>query len=189
MMSVSVHAMPVFITGNQHKADYLAKLLDIQLEHRKIELDEIQSVGLDEIVTHKVKQAYEIAGCSVLVEDVALSFSALGDLPGPFIKFFVEAEDGLEKLCRMLDSFDDRTATAKCVFGYYDGQRLELLRGALEGTIALHPKGEGGFGWDKIFCPNGYEGKTRGELILEQNEAVYQTIKPIAKLRSFLQSL
>lgn len=188
-MNVHSEAMPVFITGNQHKADYLAKLLGITLEHQKIDLDEIQSIDLDEIVTHKVKQAYTIAGRPVLVEDVALNFTALGGLPGPFIKFFVEAENGLEKLCRMLDSFDDRGAVGECVFGYYDGKRLELLRGSINGTIALHPAGEGGFGWDKIFCPDGYDGKTRAELILEQSDAVYQTIKPIAKVRDLLHSL
>lgn len=178
-----------FITGNQNKADYLAKLLDIPLEHVKIDLDEIQSVSLEEIVTHKVKQAYNIAKRPVLVEDVALSFTALGGLPGPFVKFFVESEDGLEHLCRMLDSFEDRSATAECVFGYYDGQHLELMRGGIEGAIAKHPQGEGGFGWDKIFCPVGHNGQTRAELILEQNEAIYQTIKPIAKLKIFLTSL
>lgn len=182
-------ALPVFITGNQHKADYLSKLLGIPLEHQKINLDEIQSVSLDEIVTHKVKQAYETAGRPVLVEDVSLGFTALGGLPGPFIKFFVEAEDGLEKLCRMLDGFEEKSARAECVFGYYDGERLELLRGGLSGTIAEHPRGEGGFGWDKIFCPEGFEGQTRAELILEQNEATYQTIKPIAQLRDFLSTL
>src|SRR6476469_8243116 len=92
-----------FITGNQHKAEYLARLLDVPLDHTKINLDEIQSTDLDEIVIHKVRQAYEIVKRPVLVEDVALGFTALGGLPGPFIKFFAEADNGLEKLCRMLD--------------------------------------------------------------------------------------
>lgn len=181
--------LPLFITGNQNKADYLAKLLNIPLDHMKIDLDEIQSVDLDEIVTHKVKQAYEIAGRPVLVEDVALSFATLGGLPGPFVKFFVDSENGLENMCRMLDGFDDRSARAECVFGYYDGMTLKLLRGGLDGTIAMHPKGEGGFGWDKIFCPNGYDGKSRAELIVEQSDDVYQTIKPIAQLHDFLKTL
>lgn len=185
----SSKSLPIFITGNQNKADYLARLLGIELEHRKIELDEIQSVNLDEVVSHKVKQAYEIAGCPVLVEDVSLSFNALGGLPGPFIKFFVEAEDGLENLCRMLDGFGDRTAHGECVYGYYDGERLELLRGEIKGVIAMHPRGEAGFGWDKIFCPEGYKHKTRAELQSDQHDAVYQTIKPIAKLRDLLNSL
>lgn len=188
-MTSSPNKMPVFITGNQHKADYLAKLLGIQLEHRKIELDEIQSVSLDEIVIHKVKQAYAIAGCPVLVEDVSLGFNALNGLPGPFIKFFVESENGLEKLCRMLDGFDDRRARGECIFGYYDGERLELLRGTIDGKISMHPKGEAGFGWDKIFCPDGYDDMTRAELLPVQHDKVYQTIKPIEKLRDLLSSL
>ncbi|QQG51183.1 MAG: non-canonical purine NTP pyrophosphatase [Candidatus Saccharibacteria bacterium] len=179
----------VFITGNQDKADHLARLLDFPIEHTKVNLDEIQSLSLDEIVTHKVKQAYDIVKKPVLVEDVSLSFMALGGLPGPFVKFFVEADNGLEKLCRMLDSFDDRRARAECVFGYYDGVTLKLMRGGLNGTISQQPQGEGGFGWDKIFCPEGYEGKTRAELILEQKDKTYQTIKPIAELRDFLRSI
>ncbi len=179
---------PVFITGNQNKADYLAKLLGMPIEHQKIELDEIQSASLEEIVTHKVKQAYEIVKKPVLVEDVALGFDALGGLPGPFIKFFAESENGLENCCRMLDGFEDRGARAECVFGYYDGTRLELLRGGLSGVIAVQPRGDGGYGWDKIFCPEGYENKTRAELSPEDDEATYRIIKPIAALRELLKS-
>jgi len=36
---------PVFITGNQYKADYLAKWLDSPIEHCKLDLDEIQAVA------------------------------------------------------------------------------------------------------------------------------------------------
>jgi inosine/xanthosine triphosphate pyrophosphatase family protein len=39
-----------FITGNKHKAEYLQRLLGIDVAHQKIELDEIQSIDLDEIV-------------------------------------------------------------------------------------------------------------------------------------------
>lgn len=176
-----------FITGNQNKADYLAKMLGIDVKHQKIGLDEIQSTSLEEIVTHKVKQAYEIAQKPVLVEDVSLGFDALGGLPGPFIKFFVEAPDGLQKLCTMLDGLEDRGAEAACVFGYYDGEHLELFRGGLHGTIADYPKGENGFGWDQIFCPDGYDGKTRAELNPSDDEKTYTTIKPFKELRAFLQ--
>ena len=177
---------PLFVTGNQYKADYLANMLGVELEHRKIELDEIQSTSLEEIVEHKVKQAYEQAGQPVIVDDVGLRFTALGGLPGPFIKFFVESENGLEHLCRMLDGFSDRTAHAECVYGYYNGERLELFRGGLDGVIVQHPRGEGGFGWDKIFAPNGYDDKTRAELSPADDEVTYRRIKPYAELRAFL---
>ena len=101
-----------FITGNQHKADYLSRMLGLPLKHRAVDLTEIQSTSLEEVVEYKVRQAYVIAKCPVLVEDVALGFTALDGLPGPFIKFFVEAPNGLENLCRMLDGFDDRSARA-----------------------------------------------------------------------------
>lgn len=178
-----------FITGNQHKADYLAKMLDIPLGHKKVFLDEIQSTDLDEIITHKVKQAYQILGTPVLVEDVSLGFTALNGLPGPFVKFFVEQPNGLENLCTMLNGFTNREARAECVFGYYDGQRLELFQGGLDGVIADSAQGDGGYGWDAIFCPNGYNGRTRAELTSEEDAQTYHMIKPIAKVSEFLKSL
>ena len=181
-----MNVKPIFITGNQNKADYLVKTLGISLEHQKVDLDEIQSTSLDEIVKHKVRQAYEIIKKPVLVEDVALGFEALGGLPGPFVKFFVEAPDGLESMCRMLDGFPTRKARAECVFGYYDGKDLQLFHGGLNGSIATSPRGENGYGWDKIFEPEGYTGKTRAELDPDGDEATYATIKPLAALREFL---
>jgi len=178
--------LPVFITGNQNKADYLTRLLGLSLNHQKIELDEIQSVSLDEIVTHKVKQAYQMAGKPVLVEDVAMGFDALDGLPGPFVKFFVESDSGLENMCRMLDGFNNRSARAFCTFGYYDGTTLQLIRGEIRGVIADHPRGEGGFGWDRIFCPEGYDGRTRAELTPEEYDVVYRVVKPVTQLKEFL---
>jgi predicted subunit of tRNA(5-methylaminomethyl-2-thiouridylate) methyltransferase len=70
-----------FITGNQKKADYLAKYLGFPIEHIKLDLDEIQSLSLAEIVEHKAKQAYTKVGKPVIVEDVSLEFSVLGRLP------------------------------------------------------------------------------------------------------------
>jgi inosine triphosphate pyrophosphatase len=77
-----------FITGNQKKADYLAKYLGFPIEHIRLDLDEIQSLSLREIVEHKVRQAYAKVGKPVIVDDVSLTFAELGKLPGPFIKFF-----------------------------------------------------------------------------------------------------
>lgn len=181
--------IPIYVTGNQHKADYLNRMLGVSLEHQRLELDEIQSVNVEEIVNHKVKQAFEILNKPVLVEDVYLSFDAINGLPGPFIKYFVEMPDGLEKLCRMLDGFDNRQAEAGCVFGYFDGSNFEIMRGSLRGEIADHPRGDNGFGWDKIFIPDGFDGLTRAELDPFDDERTYATIKPFGQLRRFLKTL
>ena len=76
-----------FITGNQNKADYLSRLLDFPLKHVKIDLNEIQSLDLNEVVDYKIKQAYKKVKSPIIVEDVSLKFAAFGRLPGTFIKF------------------------------------------------------------------------------------------------------
>lgn len=174
-----------FITGNRHKAEYLQRLLGVDIAYQKVELDEIQSIHLYEIVEHKLKQAYDVLQKPVLVEDVSLEFHTLSGLPGPFVKFFVE-QVGLAKTCRLLDSFDDRSATAKCTFGYFDGTTKKLFHGSILGEIAQEPRGDGGYGWDAIFMPKGYGGRTRAELSQAENEETYQIIKPIAEVRRFL---
>ena len=180
--------LPTFITGNQSKADYLSRQLGIQLDHEKVDLDEIQSTDLHKIVEHKLKQAYDVCGTPVLVEDVSLVFDALGELPGPYIKWFVE-KSGNEACCRMLDGFEDRSAVIRCTFGYFDGEVMKFFDSELPGTIAEHPAGENGFGFDQFFINEGYT-ITRAEMTQEENELTYATkMKPFAKVREYLTNL
>jgi len=176
----------VFVTSNQAKADYLAKLLEMEFAHQKLELDELQSTSMAAIGEHKARQAYEILQKPVLIDDVGLGFDALDGLPGPFIKFFLEMNEGLEKLCRMLDNFNNRRAVASSAMVYYDGHTLQIFEKSLEGTISDHPRGDNGFGWDAIFIPKGYD-KTRAELLDDDYKKVYITVRPIAEVKKFLQ--
>lgn len=175
-----------FITGNQAKADYLSNYLNFEVSHQKVNLDEIQTLSLRKIVEHKLRQAYEIVKNPVLVEDVALEFKALGRLPGTFIKFYVD-EVPFETICRTLDGLS-RDAVARCVFGYHDGSRMEFFEGSLNGRIAEHPAGSNGFGWDKIFIPEGYE-ITRAEMNEENDRKTYLMIKPFDRLKAFLEEI
>ncbi len=174
-----------FITGNQDKADYLAKYLGHPVEHIKLDLDEIQSLDLKEVVKHKVQQAYEHVQKPVLVEDVSLEFEALGGLPGPFIRFYVDVVP-FDVICNMI-SGPNRRATARCVFGYFDGKEMQLFEGSMKGQIATEPRGENGYGWDKIFIPGGYN-ITRAEMDEEDNQKTYMTIKPFEAFKKFIES-
>jgi non-canonical purine NTP pyrophosphatase (RdgB/HAM1 family) len=174
-----------FITGNQDKADYLARYLGKPVDHVKLDLEEIQSLDLKTIVEHKVRQAYAIIQKPVIVEDVSLEFAALGRLPGTFIRHFVD-EVPFETLCSMIHG-KTRKATARCVIGYYDGKDLHLFEGGLEGEIPTAPSGEGGYGWDRIFIPQGYS-VTRASLSEEDDQKTYLQIKPLAKLKQFLET-
>jgi non-canonical purine NTP pyrophosphatase (RdgB/HAM1 family) len=174
-----------FITGNHKKAEYVSKYLGFPVGHRKTELDEIQSLDLRRIVEHKVRQAYKIIKGPVLVEDASLEFEALGGLPGPFIKFFIEHVP-LETICSMLDG-KSRKAVAKGVYGYYDGKILKMFEGKLEGRIPNKPSGNGGFGYDSFFIPKGYR-ITRASLSEKDDQKTYMRIKPLAKVKKFLKN-
>jgi len=174
-----------FITGNPDKAKYLKQYLGYDVEHQKLDLDEIQSLDIHEVVKHKLRQAYSEIKKPVLVEDVSLEFSYLGKLPGTYIKSFTD-ELGFKKICTLLDG-KDRGAIARCIFGYFDGTYEQYFEGHLNGQIAEKPAGTGGYGWDSIFIPEGYT-VTRAELNEEDDKKTYLQIKLFAKLKAFLDS-
>ena len=159
----------VFITGNIDKLHWTQRYIHIPIMHKKLDLVEIQSLDVKEVVEYKVKEAYKILNKPVLVEDTTLIFHAMGKLPGTFIKFFL-SEIGNERLCRLLDNHD-RSATAIVVFGIYDGTSLHFCEGKINGTIAESPRGKNGFGWDPIFIPEG-QTKTHGEMTAEEMDKI-----------------
>lgn len=179
---------PVFITGNEHKANHIQKLLGIPIERMAVDLDEIQSKSPEQVIGHKVRQAYAIAKCPVFVDDFSLWFDDLDGLPGPFIKHFVDSENGLENLCRMADGLRSRRVTARAYFGYFDGKDITIIHGEVKGEAPLHPKGEANyaFGSDPVFCVDGYDGRTRAELSREEYDKVYAEVRAIPEVSSFL---
>ena len=177
---------PLYITGNAKKAEYLNRYLGHPLEHRGLEIEEIQSLDVKTVVRHKMHSAYAQTKVPVLVEDTSLEFCALGRLPGTLIKWFLE-ELTHEDLCRLLDG-KDRSAIARTVFGYYDGEEESYFAAMMRGAIAEKPCGENGFGtkgWDPIFIPEGYT-KTRAEMSEDDYKTTYFMHKPIAQVQKFL---
>lgn len=173
-----------YVTGNSKKAETLSRYLDLPVAHVKMELQEIQSMSLEESIFYKAKYAYDQLHCPVLVEDVWLQFNALGKLPGPLIKLFSQ-ELGNCGLCYILQGFEDRSAVAQSIFGLYDGKRLEIFIGQREGIISEYPRGIPEFGWDAIFIPEDAE-KTWAEMNLEEKEKYSMKRIALEKLKAFL---
>lgn len=173
-----------FITGNPGKVSLLNQYLDFPVVHRSIDLIEVQSLDLATIVEHKAKEAYRQVGGPVLVEDTSLRFYALGRLPGPLIKWFL-TELGTDGLCRLLDNYADKSAVAEVLFGLYDGRGFHTFSGAVEGAIALTPRGSRGFGWDAIFIPDGFD-KTWAEMTDEEANASSMRMIALRKLEAYL---
>jgi inosine triphosphate pyrophosphatase len=177
-----------FITGNQNKADFLAKYLGMPIAHHKLDLDEIQSLDPHVVAEHKVRQAYDILKKPVLVEDNGLIFPAMGRLPGPYIKWFLE-EMGNEGLARLAASLPDQTAVGTATYALYDGTDLHFFDGEMRGRIAPEVRDGGrGFGFDPIFINDGYD-KTRAQMTEEEYvQSSYRT-DGLKKLRPFLEQL
>lgn len=175
-----------FITGNQNKADFLAKWLGMPVAHHKLDLEELQSLDLHEVVAHKVRQAYEVLKKPVLVEDASLTFTAMGRLPGTFVRWFIE-ELGYDGLRALTDHLPHRQAVGRVCYGFYDGETVRFFDGEMHGQIALEARGSGGFGFDPIFINDGFT-KTRGEMTEEEYAATSYRTPAIKKLRTFLQA-
>lgn len=177
-----------FITGNQHKVDQYAKLLGLDLLHQKVDLEEIQSADIREVALHKINQAYDIVGKPVIIDDFGFCIDELNDLPGPFTKFFVEPADGLEKLCRITDALPNRTAKVVCAIAYKDSQQTKVFVRELRGNVSRQPRGTLGIATDMIFEPQGYGGKTRSELSVDEYNEAYLKVHPIDELKIFMQN-
>lgn len=66
---------------------------------------------------------------------------------------------------------------------------MEFFDSELPGTIADCPRGDNGFGFDRIFLNDGYD-VTRAEMSQQENERTYaEMMKPFAKVRAFVMTL
>jgi inosine triphosphate pyrophosphatase len=175
-----------FITGNANKARYVAQWLGRDVPHHKLDLDELQTFDLHELVEHKARQAYDILKTPVLIEDAQLAFTALGRLPGPFIKWFIE-ELNYPGLVKLLDGYEDRSAYGVCCYALFDGKDMRFFEGDMHGTIAREAKGSGGFGFDPVFINDGYT-ITRAEMTEDDYANTSYRKKALDKLIAYLKT-
>ena len=168
-----------FVTGNANKLKEVQAMLSacpsVKLVSAKIDLPELQGTPL-EIAAEKVALAAKQVGGPVIVEDTSLCFNALGGMPGPYIKWFLDTcvHEGLNK---MLDGFDDRTCYAQTVVAYCEGpgSQVRLFDGRTNGTV-VRPRGPTDFGWDPVFqCEEGGD-DTKGRTYAEMDKSAKNNV-------------
>ncbi len=154
----------------------------------------------------------------VLADDSGLEVDALGGAPGVHSARFAALDTGKPgnsssadnnaKLLRLLENVpsDKRAARFRCVLAltpvlpletegaspvcYADEAELqtELFEGACEGRIGFAPRGRGGFGYDPLFIPEGYQA-TFAELGEEVKNGMSHRAKALSKLQKRLGSV
>ncbi len=173
------------MTGNPNKVREASEILDLTLESVQVDgLFEVQSPDLDIVVRHKAEQAFSILQCPVMVEDSGLVFNAWNGLPGALVKWFEETVS-CDGMLKMIEGFDDRSATAICCFAVYDGKDMKIARGEVNGTLSSSIRGNSGFGWDVIFIPEGYE-QTYGEMSPNEKNAISHRKRALDQLKQEL---
>ena len=183
-----------FVTGNKKKAEEVKRILSsgstdfpYQITNHKVDLPELQG---DPIFIAKEKAALaakEVNG-AVITEDTSLCFTALNDLPGPYIKWFLD-KNGLDGLNDMILFSDDKSGYAQTVVAYCPGpgEEVHTFDGRTLGTI-VRPRGSLDFGWDPIFQPDEGNGLTYAEMTGEQKDSISHRQRAFSKLRDYLSS-
>jgi XTP/dITP diphosphohydrolase len=147
-------------------------------------------VSFEENAGIKAMAASERLGAGVLVvaDDSGLEVDALGGRPGIFSARYAgegasEAENR-EKLMGEMTGvpMERRAARFRCVLAVARvGEVVACFSGSVEGQIAEQATGQGGFGYDPIFVPVGYE-KSFGELSLEVKNTLSHRARALEKL-------
>lgn len=174
----------VIATHNQHKTEeirailgrYFSEILDLT-DHPQIPPADETGVTFEENATIKALEASKRlgAGVSVLSDDSGLEVDALGGAPGVYsARYSGEGATDASNRVKLLEELEKvgargkaRSARFRCVMVLASGgAKLAVFDGAVEGIITNLEKGEGGFGYDPIFVPQGHC-ETFGELASE----------------------
>lgn len=134
----------------------------------------------------------EATGLAALADDSGLQVDALGGEPGVFSARYAgegaSDEDNVARLLRELDAVgavepSARTARFRAVLVLRrpDGAEV-VVEGAVEGTIAAEPQGDGGFGYDPVFVPVDGDGRTFGEMGAAEKHAISHRGRALAAL-------
>ncbi len=176
--------MITLVTGNKFKAEETKRIIKVPLVIKDLDLDEIQEIDVEKVALHKLRQAYEIVQSPVIIDDISFEVNAWNSFPGPLIKWILKA-GGPELLLKMLQSEVDKSASAKLAIGYKDKDIEKIFIGSVEGMVADKARGENGFGWDKVFIPNGFT-KTFAEMEADEKDSISHRGIALEKLNDFL---
>ena len=131
-----------FVTSNPAKAatarEHLAAF-GVTVEHLAMELDEIQSVAVEDVAVHKARQAYAALRRPVITEDGGFGFDELGGFPGSLAKAALSML-GLDGMIKLADMTSTRSARFRSAVAYADrdGERTFSSQGPV-GQVASQP--------------------------------------------------
>lgn len=174
----------ILVSTNPNKGIEAERILGVPVLRVSIALPEIQAATVEEITRYKLETAKTKGYQRLIVEDVSLGFDELGNFPGPFVRWLLEAAGG-KGLAAIAYALNNRAAKAQCCVGYWDGKQVRTFIGETAGEILIQPRGERHFGWDAWFKPAGSQ-KTFAEMTPEEKDEISHRGRAYRKLAEHL---
>ena len=195
----------VIATHNTHKTGeirailgaYFSEITDLTSYPNIPPADET-GVTFEENATIKALEASKVlgAGVSVLSDDSGLEVDALDGAPGVYsARYSGEGATDKSNRVKLLAELEkngargkERSGRFRCTMVLADnGEKVAVFDGAVEGIITNEEKGEGGFGYDPIFVPDGYC-ETFGQLSSEVKNKHSHRASALAKAIEYFSS-
>lgn len=190
----------VFATHNPNKFAEVQKLVPAHIALMSLTdigcTDEISETGKTLEANARIKADYVTRnfGLPCFADDTGLLVDALNGAPGVYSARYAGEQKNapanmakLLKALRGLTDQNDRMARFTTVIALNLDHESHIFKGTVEGEIISEKQGEGGFGYDPIFRPLGYE-KTFAELPLKIKNEIGHRGKAIAQLLRFLET-
>ena len=186
----------IFATHNVHKLEEVSAMLKnfvnvLGLSELNF-FEEIPETAdtLQGNALQKAQFVKEKLGYDCFADDTGLEVDALGGAPGVFSARYAgepsNSEKNIDKLLDVLKDCDKRTAQFKTVIVLLQGTDIHYFEGVIKGKISTKRHGKGGFGYDSVFIPDGYN-KTFAELSPEEKNAISHRGLAVKKLAEFLE--
>jgi XTP/dITP diphosphohydrolase len=185
----------IFATSNQNKVLEIQKILPKKLNIKSLkDLNYFEDVPENENTIEgnaifKAKYIYEKFNVNVFADDTGLEVEALNGEPGVHSARYAgttkSSEKNIKKLLKNLKNIKNRNARFKTVIALIIDNKLHIFSGIVEGYILDSPKGNNGFGYDPIFCPNGFD-KSFAELTLKEKNLISHRSLAMKKLIDFI---
>ncbi|MEX2568369.1 MAG: non-canonical purine NTP diphosphatase [Cyclobacteriaceae bacterium] len=134
-----------------------------------------------------VNRHYQI---DCFADDSGLEVTVLDGAPGVYSGRFAgqprSDERNIDLLLEKMANKTDRSAAFRTVIALIINGREYLFEGEAKGEILAKRTGSGGFGYDPVFRPHGFD-KTFAELSMEEKNAISHRGKAVKQLAAFLQ--
>lgn len=185
----------VFATNNPHKLEEVRAILGSD-----VEVLSLRDIGCtadipetaDTLEGNALLKARFVAsryGVDCFADDTGLEVAALDGAPGVYSARFAgpgcTPADNVRKLLGLMQEAGDRSARFRTVVALIRGGKEYCFEGMVGGTIARTPAGCGGFGYDPVFVPEGYD-RTFAELPPAEKNRISHRARAVAKLADFL---